>query len=242
MLDVRDLSVHYGPLHAVRGVTIHVPAGEIVCLVGPNGVGKSTTTLALAGVLPLSSGSVELDGTKLSGLPPEEVVREGLSLVPEGRHIFDDLTVRENLMLPAGVRSDAKAFGRDLQYVFKTFPILEERQSQTGGTLSGGEQQQLAIARALLARPRLLVMDEPALGLAPVIVQQLYEVLSGLRRDGLTMLIVEQSTERAMNVSDRMYVMRSGRIVLSGRTDEIGASGGMEEAYFGVVAEDGGAQ
>jgi branched-chain amino acid transport system ATP-binding protein len=238
-LDVRDLSVHYGPLHAAQGVTIKVAAGEMVCLVGPNGVGKSTTTLAIAGVLPVSSGSVELDGTRLKGLPPEEVVRHGLSLVPEGRHIFADLTVRENLLLPAGVRKDSKAFRRDLEYVFGTFPFLKERQNQTGGTLSGGEQQQLAIARALLTHPRLLVMDEPALGLAPVIVQQLYEVLSGLRQDGLTMLIVEQSSERALEVADRLYVMRSGRIVLSGRSEEIAASGGMEEAYFGVGSEDG---
>ena len=219
MLDVRELSVDYGPLHAVRGVTIHVSAGEIVCLVGPNGAEKSTTTLALAGVLPLASGSVELEGTRLSGLSPEEIVRRGLSLVLEGRHIFSDLTVRENLSLAAGVRGDSKAFGRDLEHVCKVFPFLEERRNQKGGTLSGGEQQPLASARALLTSPRLLVMDEPALGLAPVIVQQLYEVLLNLRGEGLTMLIVEQSMERAVQVADRLYVMGSGRIVLSGRSE-----------------------
>ena len=241
MLDVRELSVDYGPLHAVRGVDIHVSAGEIVCLVGPNGAGKSTTMLALAGVLPLASGSVELEGTSLSGLSPEEIVRRGLSLVLEGRHIFSDLTVRENLSLAAGVRGDSKAFGRDLEHVCKVFPFLEERRNQKGGTLSGGEQQQLAIARALLTSPRLLVMDEPALGLAPVIVQQLYEVLLNLRGEGLTMLIVEQSMERAVQVADRLYVMGSGRIVLSGRSEEIAASD-LKKAYFGVKSELGDVQ
>jgi len=236
VLDVRDLSVDYGLLHAVRGVNIHVSASEIVCLVGPNGAGKSTTALALAGVLPLASGSVELEGTRLSGLSPEEIVRRGLSLVPEGRHIFSDLTVRENLSLAAGVRGDSNAFGRDLEHICKVFPFLEERRNQRGGTLSGGEQQQLAIARALLTGPRLLVMDEPALGLAPVIVQQLYEVLLNLRREGVTMLIVEQSMERAMQVADRLYVMASGRVVLSGRSEEITVSD-MKEAYFGVKSE-----
>lgn len=236
MLDVRDLSVDYGPLHAVREVSIHVSESEIVCLVGPNGAGKSTTTLALSGVLPLASGSVELEGKRLTGLSPEEIVRRGLSLVPEGRHIFSDLTVRENLILARGVRGDSKAFGRDLEYVSKVFPILGERQNQRAGTLSGGEQQQLAIARALLTSPRLLVMDEPALGLAPLIVQQLYEVLSHLRRGGLTMLIVEQSMERALQVADRIYVMNSGNVVLSGRSEEIPVSD-LKKAYFGVKSE-----
>jgi len=236
VLDVRDLSVDYGPLHAVRKVSIHVSESEIVCLVGPNGAGKSTTTLALSGVLPLASGSVELEGKKLTGLSPEEIVRRGLSLVPEGRHIFSDLTVRENLILAAGVRGDSKAFGRDLEYVSKVFPILGERQNQKAGTLSGGEQQQLAIARALLTSPRLLVMDEPALGLAPLIVQQLYQVLLDLRRGGLTMLIVEQSMERALQVADRIYVMNSGNVVLSGRSEEIPVSD-LKKAYFGVKSE-----
>jgi branched-chain amino acid transport system ATP-binding protein len=238
VLDVCDLSIDYGPLRAVREVTIHVLASEIVCLVGPNGAGKSTTTLALAGVLPITSGYVELEGTRLSGLSPEEIVQRGLSLVPEGRHIFSDLTVRENLSLAAGVRGDSKAFGRDLEHICKVFPFLEERRNQRGGTLSGGEQQQLAIARALLTSPRLLVMDEPALGLAPVVVQQLYKVLLDLRREGVTMLIVEQSMERAMQVADRLYVMRSGRVVLSGRSEEISASD-MKRAYFGVKSERG---
>ena len=241
MLDVRDLSVDYGPLHAVREVSIHVSESEIVCLVGPNGAGKSTTTLALSGVLPLASGSVELEGKRLTGLSPEDIVRRGLSLVPEGRHIFSDLTVRENLILAAGVRGDSKAFGRDLEYVSKVFPILGERPNQKAGTLSGGEQQQLAIARALLTSPRLLVMDEPALGLAPLIVQQLYEVLSHLRRGGLTMLIVEQSMERAVQVADRIYVMNSGNVVLSGRSEEIPVSD-LKKAYFGVKSEPGDVQ
>jgi len=236
VLDVRDLSVNYGPLRAVQEVNIHVSASEVVCIVGPNGAGKSTTTLALSSVLPLASGSVELEGTRLTGLSPEEVVRRGLSLVPEGRHIFNDLTVRENMILAAGVRGDSKAFGLELKRVCEVFPILGERRNQRAGTLSGGEQQQLAIARALLTSPRLLVMDEPALGLAPVIIQQLYEVLLDLRSGGLTMLIVEQSMERALQVSDRLYVMNSGRVVLSGRSEEM-TLGDLKKAYFGVKSE-----
>jgi len=236
LLDVHDLSVNYGPLCAVQGVSIRVLASEVVCLVGPNGAGKSTITLAMSGVLPVASGSVELEGKRLTGLSPEEVVRRGLSLVPEGRHVFNDLTVRENLILAAGVRCDSKAFGSELRRVCEVFPILEERRNQRAGTLSGGEQQQLAIARALLTNPRLLVMDEPALGLAPVIIQQLYEVLLDLRHGGLTMLIVEQSMERALQVADRLYVMNCGRIVLSGHSAEMTLDD-LKKAYFGVKSK-----
>ena len=233
MFEVIDLSVHYGPLHAVRGVSLQVAQKEIVCLVGPNGVGKSTTILALAGALPLSAGSIMLHGKTISGLPPEKVVRYGLSLVPEGRHIFSDLTVRENLILPSGIRKDKEAFKRDLEYVYDLFPILDKRRNQSAGTLSGGEQQQLAIGRALLTSPRLLVIDEPALGLAPLIIDQVYKALLDLRRDGVTMLIVEQSTDRALEMADRLYFMQSGLIVLSGRSDDLKAKGGIEDTYFG---------
>lgn len=233
MLAIDDLSVNYGRLPAVRGVSLNVEEGEIVFLAGPNGAGKSTTLLAIARVLSPSSGSIRFEERDLAGFVTEDVVRLGISLVPEGRRIFDRLTVEENLVLGTFLRKGNGDSRSELRNVIELFPFLNERLSSPAGKLSGGEQQQLAIARALLTRPRLLLVDEPSLGLAPKLVELVYQTLLSLRDRGLTLLIVEQSLERVLEVADRIYVMREGIVQMSGRTEELRDGGQLEEAYFG---------
>ena len=233
LLEVEDLCVHYGRVLAVRSVSLSVAEGEIVSIVGPNGAGKSSTLLAIAGTLALTSGSVRLDAEPIDGSTPEAIARKGICLVPEGRHIFAGLTVEENLRLGTIIRGDGDAVGRDMEQVLDQFPILAARLKSSAGTLSGGEQQQLAIARAYLMRPRLMMLDEPSLGLAPMIVDLVYEVLTALRREGMTLLIVEQSGTRALDVSDRVYVLRTGSVELSGPSQDLRNTPELEEAYFG---------
>ena len=233
LLEVEDLCVHYGRVLAVRSVSLSVAEGEIVSIVGPNGAGKSSTLLAIAGTLALTSGSVRLDAEPIDGSTPEAIARKGICLVPEGRHIFAGLTVEENLRLGTIIRRDGDAVGRDMEQVLDQFPILAARLKSSAGTLSGGEQQQLAIARAYLMRPRLMMLDEPSLGLAPMIVDLVYEVLTALRREGMTLLIVEQSGTRALDVSDRVYVLRTGSVELSGPSQDLRNTPELEEAYFG---------
>lgn len=233
LLEVEDLCVHYGRVLAVRSVSLSVAEGEIVSIVGPNGAGKSSTLLAIAGALALTSGSVRLDAEPIDGSTPEAIARKGICLVPEGRHIFAGLTVEENLRLGTIIRGDGDAVGRDMEQVLDQFPILAARLKSPAGTLSGGEQQQLAIARAYLMRPRLMMLDEPSLGLAPMIVDLVYEVLTALRREGMTLLIVEQSGTRALDVSDRVYVLRTGSVELSGLSRDLRNTPELEEAYFG---------
>ena len=233
LLEVEDLCVHYGRVLAVRSVSLSVAEGEIVSIVGPNGAGKSSTLLAIAGALALTSGSVRLDAEPIGGSTPEAIARKGICLVPEGRHIFAGLTVEENLRLGTIIRGDGDAVGRDMEQVLDQFPILAARLKSPAGTLSGGEQQQLAIARAYLMRPRLMMLDEPSLGLAPMIVDLVYEVLTALRREGMTLLIVEQSGTRALDVSDRVYVLRTGSVELSGLSQDLRNTPELEEAYFG---------
>lgn len=232
MLAVEDLHVHYGRVAAVRGVSLEVNAGEIVCLAGPNGAGKSTTLLAITGVVAASAGNVRFEGVSLAGTAIEDIAASGISLVPEGRHIFGTLTVEENLRLGAVMRTDRSQVQRDFEQLLEHFPVLRERLKASAGKLSGGEQQQVAIARALMARPRLLLVDEPALGLAPQMIERVYEILLRLRREGLSLLIVEQSTERALAAADRMYIMRNGEIKFVGRSDPR-VSKSIERAYFG---------
>ena len=241
LLAVEDLYVHYGRLAAVRGVSLHVDRGEFVCVVGPNGAGKSTTTLAIAGILTPSQGEIRLAGEPITREPVENVVRRGISLVPEGRHIFATLTVEENLRLGATVRRDTRAIGDDLDWVLGHFPILRERLSGPAGRLSGGEQQMLAIGRALMSRPKIMMLDEPSLGLAPMLVDQIYAILDALRGEGMTLLVVEQSTTRAIEHADRVYVLRTGRIELAGRSGELRRSADLEEAYFGFADDAGSA-
>jgi branched-chain amino acid transport system ATP-binding protein len=233
MLVVEDLHVDYGRVAAVRGVSLNVEAGEIVCLAGPNGAGKSTTLLAITGVVAASAGSIRFQGTSLAGTSIEDIACAGISLVPEGRHVFGTLTVEENLRLGAVTRKDRAQIETDLERLLQHFPVLRERFRTSAGKLSGGEQQQVAIARALMARPKLLLVDEPALGLAPQMIERAYDILLRLRREGLSLLIVEQSTERAFAAADRIYIMRNGEIVFAGRSDAEANREAVEKAYFG---------
>jgi branched-chain amino acid transport system ATP-binding protein len=236
MLLVDNLHVRYGRVAAVRGVSLEVKAGEIVCLAGPNGAGKSTTLLTITGTVSAAAGNIQLDGTSIAGTAIEDIVALGISLVPEGRRIFGTLTVEENLQLGSVARKDRTSIKRDFEQMLEQFPVLRQRLKSSAGKLSGGEQQQLAIARALMARPKLLLVDEPALGLAPQMIDRVYEMLLQLRREGLSLLVVEQSTERALTVADRMYIMRNGEIRFAGRPDTLVSRELVEEAYFGFSA------
>ncbi len=232
MLRVDDLHVSYGRVPAVRGVSVEVERGEIVCIVGPNGAGKSTTLRTIAGAQTPAQGSVTLDDKPIVGQTPEAIARMGLSLVPEGRHVFTQLTVEENIRLGSQMRKDKAAVEADFERMLTEFPFLRERLGTPGGKLSGGEQQQLVIARALMTRPKLILLDEPSLGLAPMVVDTVYKILHSLRTAGITLLIVEQSTHRALENADRIYVLRSGEIVLQGKADELSDTQ-LEQAYFG---------
>ncbi len=234
MLAIEGLEASYGSIAALRGVSIAVEAGETVAVIGPNGAGKSTLLLSITGVVKPAGGTIRFEGRDIAGAPPETLVATGIALVPEGRRIFGSLTVGENLRIGATVRADASAVAGDLAHVLELFPILKERSGQKAGQLSGGEQQMLAIARALLSRPRLLLLDEPSLGLAPLIVAQVYATLDRLKKDGLTVLVVEQNMHRALAASDRAYVLNSGRVALSGRSGELAAAEEFEAAYFGL--------
>ena len=234
MLAIEGLEVSYGSISALRGVSVAVEAGEVVAVIGPNGAGKSTLLLSICGVVKPASGTIVFEGKPILGSEPEALVAMGIALVPEGRRIFGSLTVAENLRIGATVRTDRQEVGADFDRVLGLFPILKERSEQKAGKLSGGEQQMLAIARALLSRPRLLLLDEPSLGLAPLVVAQVYETIARLRRDGLTVLLVEQSMHRALAASDRAYVLSSGRVALTGRSGELGKAEEFEAAYFGL--------
>ncbi|HZT20342.1 MAG TPA: ABC transporter ATP-binding protein [Dongiaceae bacterium] len=234
MLAVEDLHVSYGSVAALRGVSIEVAAGEIVAVIGPNGAGKSTLLRSIAGLVRPSRGAIRFRNSAIAGEPAERLVARGLSLVPEGRHIFGSLTVGENIQLGATARRDRPAVAADVERMLGLFPILRERFHQKAGKLSGGEQQMLAVARALMASPRLLLLDEPSLGLAPLVVRKVYEVIAELRRAGVTVLVVEQAVHVALTAADRTYVMNSGAIVMAGRSAELGATPGFEDAYFGA--------
>jgi branched-chain amino acid transport system ATP-binding protein len=234
MLSVQDLHVSYGSVVALRGVSIEVEPGEIVAVIGPNGAGKSTLLRSIAGLVRPNRGEIRFESADIAGEPAERLVARGLSLVPEGRRIFGSLTVGENIQLGATPRADRVAIARDLERMLTLFPILKERFHQKAGKLSGGEQQMLAVARSLMSAPRLLLLDEPSLGLAPLIVRKVYEVVEDLRRGGVTVLVVEQAVHVALTASDRTYVMSSGSIVLSGRSAELRGTPGFEDAYFGA--------
>ena len=237
LLRVSDLHVRYGEITAVRGVSLDVEEREIVCIVGPNGAGKSSTLLAIAGGLQQAEGVVELNGSPLLGRPPETLARLGISLVPEGRHVFGTLTVEENLRLGTKMRKNRSAIEQDVERIYGQFPILKERRRAPAGKLSGGEQQQLVIARALMTGPQIVLLDEPSLGLAPQMVDTVYDILWELREQGVTMLVVEQSVERAFDVADRIYVMRTGQIELSGTSEELEDHEDLHQAYFGFLAD-----
>jgi branched-chain amino acid transport system ATP-binding protein len=233
MLEVTGLRVNYGGIQAVRGVTFHVAKGELVALIGANGAGKTSTLKALARMIDAAGGRVRYDGRELSGLAPHRLVHAGVALVPEGRGMFPRLTVLENLLMGAYSRSDRTAVAADVEQVYGQFPRLRERANQLAGTLSGGEQQMLAIGRALMSRPSLLLLDEPSMGLAPIMVQKIFEVIQRVAREGMTILLVEQNARLALQVSSRAYVMESGEITISGDAAQLLGDPRVRASYLG---------
>ncbi len=239
MLELNDIHARYGAITALRGVSISVNQGELVALLGVNGAGKSTTLATIAGVLHPWQGSILFESNSVLGKSPEQIARLGISLVPEGRDIFPSLTVEENLRLGAYTRSEKNEYRRNLGEVFELFPVLKERLQQPGGTLSGGEQQQLAIARALMSSPRLLMLDEPSLGLAPALVDQIFELVARLHQRGVTILLVEQNVDRTLEIVDRAYVMNTGLIESQGTPQQLRAQADIEGIYMGVHRQAG---
>lgn len=234
MLEMRGVDAYYGNIQALRDVSLHVDEGEIVSLIGANGAGKSTALMTICGVNKARKGQIIWNGREIQNLPPHEIARLGISQVPEGRLIFPDLTVEENLDLGAFPRSDSEGIRRDRDYAYSLFPILERRRKQHGGTLSGGEQQMLAISRALMARPKLLLLDEPSLGLAPIIIQQIFEIIKKVNESGTTVFLVEQNANQALRVSDRGYVMENGRVVMEDSAEALLADPKVRSAYLGA--------
>ena len=232
LLDLKNVHVNYGAIAAVKGIDLTLNTGELVCLIGANGAGKSTTLNAIAGTLPLAGGEIRYQGQPIDGLPAHKRLRTGIALVPEGRGIFTRLTVEENLRMGAYSRDDDQ-IDADLDRMLLLFPRLRERHTQVAGTLSGGEQQMLAIGRALLSRPKLLLLDEPSMGLAPLIVEKIFEVVQQVKNDGVTVLLVEQNANLALAFAERGYVMASGVVTLAGRGDELLADAGVRAAYLG---------
>ena len=232
ILKVDNINVYYGAIHAIKGVSFHVDRGEVVTLIGANGAGKSTTLQTISGLLRSRTGSVEFLGENISRLPPHKIVERGLALVPEGRRIFLQMTVQENLEMGAYTRSGS-GVDEDLEKVFAQFPRLKERRRQVAGTLSGGEQQMLAIGRALMSSPKLLMLDEPSMGLAPILVEQIFDIIRRLHENGTTILLVEQNAQMALSVADRAYVMETGSISLSGTGKELAESDQVKKAYLG---------
>jgi len=235
MLELKHIDAFYGNIQALRDVNIRIGEGEIITLIGANGAGKTTTLMTICGVVPPRNGEVLFQGQSLSGVSPDKVVARGISQVPEGRLIFPDLTVQENLDMGAFLRSDKDGISNDLDQVFGLFPILLERRKQLGGTLSGGEQQMLAISRALMARPRLLLLDEPSLGLAPLIIRQIFDIIKQINRESnTTIFLVEQNANQALKVAHRGYVMENGRITLEDSCDKLLANDEVKKAYLGL--------
>lgn len=231
-LNVENIEVYYGAIHAIRGVSFHVNEGEVVTLIGANGAGKSTILKTVSGLLRPKSGSISFDGTDITQIPPHKLIPMGLAHVPEGRRIFQQMTVEENLEMGAFTQPKA-GVPADLEKVFELFPRLKERHRQIAGTLSGGEQQMLAMGRALMSHPKLLMLDEPSMGLAPILVEQIFEIIRSLHRTGTTILLVEQNAQMALSVADRAYVLETGEITLTGTGEELIHSDDIRKAYLG---------
>ncbi len=233
MLNIKDLHTHYGHVQALKGVSLNVEEGEIVTLIGNNGAGKSTLLKTISGLVRPSSGSIEFRGQPIEELPSEDIVRLGISQAPEGRRVFPRSSVLENLEMGAYVRNDQKAIQQDIEAMMSRFPILGERKHQLAGTLSGGEQQMLTIARALMSRPRLMMLDEPSLGLMPTLVKKVFEIIKEIHAEGTTILLVEQNARKALAVADRGYVLETGNIVLYGAAEELRNNDEVRKAYLG---------
>ena len=233
MLKIRDLSVHYGKIKAVRQIDMNIEQGEIVSLIGANGAGKSTTLRALSGLVKTAGGSVEFEGKNITGWSAKAIVEAGISHCPEGRQIFPRMTVMENLELGAYTRKDTKNLGIEYDRIFECFPVLAQRRTQFGGTLSGGEQQMLAIGRALMSKPKLLLLDEPSLGLAPLLVEKIFEIIQNINREGMTVLLIEQNAWQALNISNRGYVMETGSVAVTGAAADLLHNDHVRRAYLG---------
>jgi branched-chain amino acid transport system ATP-binding protein len=236
LLELRKLEVAYGGIHAVKGIDLEVGQGELVCLIGANGAGKTTTLKGICGLQPVKSGTIRYRGESITGRPAFELVRRGLAMVPEGRGVFGALTIEENLAMGAYVRTDAAGIRADVERVFELFPRLKERRRQTAGTLSGGEQQMLAMGRALMSKPTLLLLDEPSMGLAPLMVQKVFETVLSVSKEGVTILLIEQNAKLALEVSHRAYVMESGAITLAGDARTLLHDPAVRAAYLGEAA------
>ena len=233
MLESKNLNVHYGVIHALKDVSLTVDKGEIVTLIGANGAGKTTTLRTISGLIKATSGQVILEGKDITNLPAPQRVELGLSQVPEGRRIFPEMTVLENLELGAFLRKDKQGIKKDIEHIYELFPILGDRRKQTAGTLSGGEQQMLAIGRALMSKPRLLLLDEPSMGLAPLLVREIFEIIKNINSEGTTVLLVEQNASMALSIANRAYVLETGSIVITGTGEELMKSDRIQKAYLG---------
>lgn len=233
MLQIKGLEVHYGGIHALRGISLDIEDGKIISLIGANGAGKSTTLNAIMGLVPKSEGSILYDGKDITNYKTRDIVKEKLILTPEGRRVFPDLTVEENIALGAYVRNDKEEILKDKKWVFELFPRLEERKWQLAGTLSGGEQQMLAVGRSLMGRPKLLMMDEPSLGLAPIVVKSIFDIIKEINKAGVNVLLIEQNAKAALEISDYAYVMETGVITLSGPGKELLVNDQVRKAYLG---------
>lgn len=233
MLKVDNIDVYYGAIHAIKGISIEVPKGEIVTLVGSNGAGKSTTLRTISGLMKPKNGTILFEDKNIVCVPAHKIVGMGLCQVPEGRHVFANMSVMENLELGAYLRNDKDGIARDLEDVFKKFPRLLERKDQISGTLSGGEQQMLAMGRALMSRPRLLLLDEPSMGLAPLLVKEIFNIIKEINESGTTVLLVEQNANMALSIADKAYVLETGRIALAGTAQELASSEAVRKAYLG---------
>ncbi|MCC8045397.1 MAG: ABC transporter ATP-binding protein [Clostridiales bacterium] len=234
MLEIKDLHVHYGAIHALRGISLTVNDGELVSLIGANGAGKTTTLHTISGLLTATSGEVLLDGENLQKIPANQIIQKGMAHVPEGRHVFASMTVEENMRMGAYILKDQKKISENLEKVYTHFPRLKERRKQLAGTLSGGEQQMLATGRALMTDPKIVLMDEPSMGLSPILVKEIFSIIEMLHRDGITILLVEQNAKMALGVSDRAYVLETGRISMEGPAQELAEDDRVRKAYLGA--------
>ena len=233
LLEVKDLQVHYGVIQAVKGIAFDVNEGEIVALIGANGAGKTTTLHTISGILPSSAGTISYDGKVITKMPAHKIVNLGLSQVPEGRRVFAQLSVLENLRMGAFVRNAKSGIEKDLKNIYERFPRLEERKNQLAGTLSGGEQQMLAMGRALMAKPKIILMDEPSMGLSPIYVSEIFDIIKSINEAGTTVLLVEQNAKKALSIANRAYVLETGKIVLSGDAKDLMNNDTVRKAYLG---------